>query len=101
MPVTPLTTECRAIASRMRNVTGICGNIGMQWQLVYKDPDILQGLHDALIAASKPTEAADVTTAQIQCSNLMECEGNIALHPIIIESATFVDAGCALIEALP
>jgi hypothetical protein len=108
MPATPLTIDCRAAANRMAQISNIGGNTQMIHKLVYEDSRKLYDLMAFLLAMGNdaPDESGpggyySVTLAQKRVSSVMEGEGNLQLHPLLIASSLDVIAACDFADAAP
>jgi hypothetical protein len=108
MPATPLTIDCRAAANRMAHISNIGGNTQMIRKLVYEDSRTLYDLMAFLLGMGNdaPDESGpggyySVTLAQKRVSSVMECEGNLQLHALLIASSLDVIAACDFVDAAP
>jgi hypothetical protein len=108
MPATPLTIDCRAAANRMAQISNIGGNTQMIHKLVYEDSRTLYDLMTFLLGMGNdaPDESGpggyySVTLAQKRVSSVMEGEGNLQLHPLLIASSLDVLAACDFVDAVP
>jgi hypothetical protein len=100
MPVTPLTTEARAVAARMTNWPNLSGNANIVRKLVYEDSVTINALSAQVGLQPSPPAGmvASLTLAAQRVSNVMECGGNIGTWPYLLASAPDVVAAAAFIE---
>lgn len=102
MPPTPLTIECRAVATRMHNARHLCGNVQMQHKLVYEDSKTLGELRAELERLGAPAEEIQHCQLAIQrVSNVMECEGNVLLSNRLDDDADWVVVACDALDGVP
>jgi hypothetical protein len=102
MPASPFTIECRAIAARMAAITQTGGNIQSQRRLVFEDAPNIDHLR-FLVQGETPAAplVAALVLAHARTSKIIECEGVIALHSLLVASAADVIAGADFVDALP
>lgn len=104
MPVTPLSTECRAVAARMR-VFGACeGNTNYLRKLIYEDSASVAQLIPVLEAITPPVDQAAVQglyKAAATCGTVGECSGNVGMWPLVQTAADALIVAVDLIDAAP
>ena len=103
MPVTPLTTECRAVAGRMREFPNREGSCQYLRKLIYEDSASLTALITPLNAIAPPVDQAIVQglyKAAATCGSVGECSGNTQMWPLLQTGADAVIAAAAAVEAV-
>lgn len=103
MPVTPLTTESRAVAARMRQYPNREGSAQYLRQLIYQDSATLTALITPLNAIAPPVNQSIVQglyKAAATVGSCGECGGNVAMWPLMQSGADAVIAAAAAVEAV-
>jgi hypothetical protein len=101
MPATPVTTEARAVAGRLRQFPALEGNTNYLRKLIYEDSLTATSLIAELEAVDPPVDEAMVQAlykAASTCGSVGECGGNIAMWPLTATAADSIEAACDAIE---
>lgn len=102
MPATPITTEARAVAERLRHFPALEGNANYLRKLIYEDSATCTSLIAELEGIDPPADEAIVQglyTAAASCGSVGECSGNIGMWPLAATAADSIDAACDAVEA--
>jgi hypothetical protein len=104
MAATELTTECRAVAERLRAFPSMEGNIWYLQKLIYQDSATVASLIPELEAIDP---AVDETVVQglYQAASITgtvgECGGNVAMWPLVEKAADALIVAVDAVEAAP
>jgi len=105
MPVSPLTTEARAVAARLADFSACQGNIVYLHKLIYEDSAVITGLIAPLEAIEPAVDYAvvqDLYKAAAAVGSVGEVGGNTQTWPVIEQQApAAILAAVDLIEAVP
>lgn len=102
MPVSPETTEARAIAGRMRQFPWREGSCQYLRQLIYADSAVLGALIPDLEAATDDQDIIrGLYNATATCGSCAECSGNLKMWPLMPIAADQLDAALDVLEAPP
>jgi hypothetical protein len=100
MPVTPLTTEGRAIVARMRAFPSTEGVIHCLDQLGGPDHATVVELKSEVEASSASQEIKDGIEAAREClSHVIGASGNVGMWPLMEKGADGLDAALDFLEA--
>jgi len=99
MPTTPLTTECRAIAERMRAFPSLEGNAQYLRKLIYEDSAKVVELIPLVETATQDQDIVrGVYNAAAVCGSSGECSGNIGMWALVPAAAGQLDAALDVVE---
>jgi hypothetical protein len=101
MPATPVTSEARAVAERLRAFQNLEGNVAYL-QKIGEDSAAVADLAGELGAVSPPVDQSltdGLTAAVSVCESVSACSGNITVWPLVTVAADNIDAACDAVEA--
>jgi hypothetical protein len=102
MAATELTTECRAIAERLRAFPNLEGNVMYLRKLIYEDSATVSSLIPVLEAIEPPVEES-IVQGLYQAASITgtvgECGGNVAMWPLVEKAADALIAAVDAVEA--